>query len=327
MAHSFDDDDDPILVEVVRNGLVESVHRGRVAITAPDSQLGASVGAVRAPMYPRSASKPIQAVGMLCAGLDVDDELLALVSASHSGEPFHLDGARRILGMSGLDESALQTPPGWPIDEVEKEAALRAGGQMTSLAMNCSGKHAGMLRTTALNGWELDTYRDPQHPLQVAILQTIDELIGEQTTGVAVDGCGAPLFAVSLVALARAFGRIAGATGGYEGQVATAIRTHPEWTSGTRRDEYALHQAIPGLVCKAGAESVHAAGLPDGRGVALKISDGSPRARATAMAGVLQRLGYDHDTLSAQVHVPVLGHGEPVGEIRPYAKTLSLLGG
>ncbi len=314
---------DPVLVEVVRSGLVESVHHGRVAVTNADGSLAASLGSEFAPVFPRSSSKPLQAVGMLRAGLDVTGELLALVSASHSGEPFHQEGVRRILASHGLDEAALQTPPDWPSDEVAKEDVIRAGGQRTSLAMNCSGKHAGMLSTTVLNGWPIDTYRDPDHPTQLAILQTIDDLAGEQATDVAVDGCGAPLFAISLYGLARAFGRIAAAQDGPEAQVADAIRSHPEWTSGTRRDELALHRAIPGLVGKAGAEAVYAIGLPDGRGVALKISDGSPRARAVAMAGVLQRLGFEHDTLTEQASAPVLGHGERVGEIRPAAETLA----
>lgn len=317
---------DPVLVEVVRSGLVESVHHGRVAVTSPDGSLAASLGTEFAPIYPRSSSKPLQAVGMLRAGLDVADELLALVSASHSGEPFHQDGVRRILAAHGLHESSLQTPLDWPSDEVAKEDVIRAGGERTSLAMNCSGKHAGMLSTTVLNGWSTDTYRDPDHPTQLAILQTIDDLAGERATDVAVDGCGAPLFAISLYGLARAFGRIAAAQDGPEALVADAIRSHPEWTSGTRRDELALHRAIPGLVGKAGAEAVYAIGLPDGRGVALKISDGSPRARAVAMAGVLQRLGFEHETLTEQASAAVLGHGERVGEIRPVAETLAQLG-
>jgi len=317
---------DPILVEVVRSGMVESVHHGRVVVTNPDGSLAASVGADFAPMYPRSSSKPLQAVGMLRAGLDVDGELLALVAASHSGEPFHQEGVRTILRQYGLDESALQTPADWPADEQAKEDVVRAGGQPTRLAMNCSGKHAGMLGTTVHNGWPVATYRDPDHPTQLAILQTIDDLAGEQASGVAVDGCGAPLFALSLYGLARAFGRIAAAADGPERQVADAIRTHPAWTSGTRRDELALHRAIPGLMGKAGAEAVYAVGLADGRGVALKISDGYPRARAVAMAGVLQRLGFEHDTLSEQASAPVLGHGERVGEIRPAAEALALLG-
>ena len=204
---------------------------------------------------------------------------------------------------------------------------IRAGGQRTRVAMNCSGKHAGMLATSVVNGWPIESYRDPDHPTQRAILSTIDDLADERASHLAVDGCGAPLFAISLSGLARAFGRIAAATQGPERQLAKAIRSHPEWTSGTRRDELQLHRAVPGLVGKAGAESVYAVGLPDGRGVALKISDGHPRARAVAMAGVLLRLGLDAPTLLAQASAPVLGHGERVGEIRPVAASLARLGG
>jgi L-asparaginase II len=317
---------DPILVEVVRSGIVESVHHGRVAITNPDGSLACSVGADFAPMYPRSANKPLQAVGMLRAGLDLDGKLLALVCASHSGEPVHIDGVRRILAMSGLDESLLQTPPDWPLDDLVREKAIRAGTAKSPIVMNCSGKHAGMLRTTAVNGNEVATYRDPDHPTQLAIVSTIDDLAGEQATNLAVDGCGAPLYAISLYGLARGFGRLAAAVEGPEARVATAIRDHPEYVSGSRRDEFELHRAVPGLIAKAGAEAVYAVGLPDGRGIAVKISDGSPRARAVAMAGVLLRLGFDHETLYSQASGLVLGHGERVGEVRPCAETLARLG-
>ena len=317
---------DPVLVEVVRNGFVESVHRGRVAITNSDGSLASSVGADFAPMYPRSANKPLQAVGMLRAGLDLDGELLALVCASHSGESFHLDGVRRILAMSGLDESALQMPAEWPLDQQAREDAIRKGVAKSSLAMNCSGKHAGMIRTTVLRGGDVTTYRDPDHPTQLSVVQAIDDLAHEQATNLAIDGCGAPLYAISLYALARAFGRIASASEGPEHRVATAIRSYPEYVSGTRRDELELHRAIPGLMAKAGAESVYAIGLADGRGVAIKISDGNPRARPVAMAGVLKRLGFDHETLDIHASGPVLGAGERVGEIRPCKETLAELG-
>lgn len=316
---------DPILVEVVRSGFVESVHRGRVAITNPDGSLAASVGAEFAPMYPRSAAKPLQAVGMLRAGLALNSELLALVCASHDGEPFHQEGVRRILATADLDESVLQTPPAWPSDVISRDEAIRTGLSMTPIAMNCSGKHAGMIVTTAGNGGPLANYRDPDHPTQLAILQTLDDLAHEQAGNLAVDGCGAPTYALSLYGLARAFGRIAAATGGPEAQVASAIREHPEYVSGTRRDELALHHAIPGLIGKAGAEAVYAVGLPDGRGIAIKISDGTERARPVAMAAVLQSLGFDHETLTLQSRAPVLGRGTPVGEIRPYADTLDKL--
>lgn len=308
---------DPILVEVVRNGTIESVHHGRVAVTHPNGGLARSLGAVFAPMYPRSSSKPLQAVGMVRAGLDLPSEQLALVCASHSGEPFHVDGVRRILAGAGLTEADLQTPPDWPVDEQAALDLIRAGQDKSAITMNCSGKHAGMLATAKLNGWPTQSYRDPDHPVQLAILQTIDDLAGEQAGLVAVDGCGAPLYAISLYGLARAFGRLAAATEGPEARVAEAIRRHPENVSGTRRDELALLQAIPGLIGKAGAEAVYAVGLPDGTGVAIKISDGSARARPAAMAATLQRLGHTSATLDEQAAIPVLGHGEPVGAIRP----------
>ena len=324
MGNPFDAD--PILVEVVRNGYAESVHRGRVAVTDPDGRLISSVGAEFAPMYPRSALKPLQAVGMLRAGLDLAGEHLALVCASHSGEPIHLDGVRQILARGELNESVLQTPPDWPLDEAARSAWMRSGQAKASIAMNCSGKHAGMIRTAQLRGEDLATYRDPDHPVQLAIVSAADDLAHEQAQNLAVDGCGAPAYALSLYGLARAYARLVSTTKGPEQTVATAIREHPELVSGTTRDEAALIRAVPGLIAKAGAEATYAVGLPDGRGVAIKISDGSPRARAVAMAGVLRRLGIDHDTLAEQASTPVLGHGERVGEMRPAAETLSHLG-
>ena len=117
-------------------------------------------------MLPRSCNKPVQALGMVRAGLDLPDELLALACASHSGEPFHVEGARRILALAGLDESALQTPADYPLDDAAREVVIRAGGGRTPVQMNCSGKHAAMLATCVVNGWDTATYLAPDHPLQ-----------------------------------------------------------------------------------------------------------------------------------------------------------------
>ena len=314
-----------VLARVVRGGVVESEHHGHAVAVDAAGAVVFERGEADVEVLARSSLKPLQAVAMVTAGLDLEPRLLALACASHNGEAKHLDGARRILSSHGLDETALQNTPDVPIGVAAQRTWVAAGNGPTSLAQNCSGKHAAMLATCVRSGWDTATYRDPEHPLQRGIRATVAELTGDPVRHVTVDGCGAPLFAISLYGLARAFGRIAAAHDGAERQVADAIRAHPEWASGTRRDELALHRAVPGLVAKAGAEAVYAVGLPDGRGVALKISDGSPRARAVAMAGVLMRLGLEHDTLTEQASAPVLGHGERVGEIRPVAETLARL--
>jgi L-asparaginase II len=319
-----------IVAEVVRSGFVEGSHHGSVVVTAPDGSVEWSAGVVPRPMLPRSSNKPMQALGMLRNGLELDGDLLALAAASHSGEPFHLEGVRRILGGAGLDESALRTPPAYPLDESARDDWIRAGHPADRITMNCSGKHAAMLATCRGQGWSLHDggaeagaawgprdYRSPDHPVQQAIRSALEDSTGEKATHTAVDGCGAPLLAISLAGLARAFGRFASAApDSFEGRIADAFRTYPEYASGTHRDEAALMRAVPGLFCKAGAEGVYAVGLADGRGVAVKIEDGAPRARPVVMAAVLQRLGIDNDVVAGQREFPLLGGGRVVGAVR-----------
>ncbi|MDX6324421.1 MAG: hypothetical protein QOK15_775 [Nocardioidaceae bacterium] len=311
------------LVEVVRSGFVEGRHHGSLVVLSADGSIARWLGVPEAAMLPRSCAKPLQTVAMVRAGLPLSGELLALACASHSGEPFHLDGVRRILASVGLDERALQNPPDLPLDEFEREQALRRGQQRTPLAMNCSGKHAAMLATCVVNGWPTDSYLLPDHPLQLAIHATVEELTGVPVGTVAVDGCGAPLFSTSLVGLARAFRRLALATEGPEALVAQTIRDFPEWVSGTRRDEATLLRAVPGAIAKAGAEACYAVALADGRAVALKVDDGSPRARAVVMAAALEALevpqerGVDAAALASTGVVTLYGGGRPVGLLRP----------
>jgi L-asparaginase II len=311
-----------VVAEIVRSGFVEGHHYGSVVALAADGSVAWSVGDVESQILPRSCNKPIQAVGMLRAGLDLDGELLSLAAASHSGEPFHIEGVRRILAGAGLDESALQTPPDYPLDDIAREEYIRAGGEKSPIAMNCSGKHAAMLATCLANDWDLKTYLLPDHPLQVAIREAFESLTGERVEAVAVDGCGAPLLSSSLTGLARAFRAISVATSGPEARVAEAIRRHPEFTSGSRRDEAKLLRAIPGAIGKAGAESCYAVGLADGRAVALKTDDGAPRVRPVLMAAALQAMGVDTEegvdggAVRETGEYAVLGGGEPVGVIR-----------
>ncbi|MEV8378640.1 asparaginase [Kribbella sp. NPDC056861] len=327
-----------LLADVVRSGFVESHHRGSVVVTAPDGSVEWSAGVIDQPMFPRSSNKPMQALGMLRNGLDLDGELLSLAGASHSGEAFHLDGVRRILAGAGLDESALRTPAAYPIDDQARDEWVRAGHGLDPITMNCSGKHAAMLATCVANDWAFhhdgnatgadatgadwgrNDYRSPEHPLQQAIRTAVEDSAGEKVSYVAVDGCGAPILAITLAGLARSFGLFAAAPGDtLEGRVANAFREHPNYASGSRRDESALMRAIPGLFCKAGAESVYAVGLADGRGLAVKIDDGNPRARAVVMAATLQRLGLDHEEITKQTRLPLYGGGVEVGAVQPHA--------
>jgi L-asparaginase II len=286
-----------------------------VAGLAADGTPVISIGRTGVPFFPRSANKPLQAVAMLGCGLALDAELLALAAASHSGEDFHVEGVRKILSGAGLSEDDLRCPVSWPIDlETAKRLVVRYQG-MSRIRMNCSGKHAAMLATCVQNGWPTDTYLAPEHPLQQAIRHTIEELAGQQTAATGVDGCGAPLFALTMGGLARAFRTLVlSAPGTPERRVADAMRAHPEWTSGTSRDERRLMDAVPGLLVKAGAEGVNAFALADGRSGAIKIDDGSSRARTPVTVAALRLLGAAvPDELAT---VPVVGGGAVVGEIR-----------
>ena len=311
-----------VVAEIVRSGFVEGHHYGSIVVLGRDGEADWSVGDVTSAMFPRSCNKPVQALAMMRAGLDLPPDLLALACASHSGEPFHLDGVRRILAGAGLDESALQTPLDYPLDDVAREEWIRSGRERERVAMNCSGKHAAMLATCVANGWDVATYLDPDHPLQVWIAKTFAELTGQPVEAVAVDGCGAPLLSTSLTGLARAFRTLAIAGDGLERRVADAIRAHPQFTSGTRRDEAALLRAIPGAIGKAGAESCYAVALPDGRAVALKADDGAARVRPVLMAAALERMGVpaepgvDGDAVRRTGVVELLGGSRPVGSLR-----------
>ncbi|WP_324787822.1 asparaginase [Streptomyces sp. H51] len=305
------------VAHVVRGGLVEGVHHGSVVVLGADGEARLRIGDTEAAFYPRSALKPLQAVAMVRAGLPLDGELLALTAASHSGEERHLAGARRILERAGLTEDRLRNVPDLPFDPAVRDSWVRQGRHPSSLAQNCSGKHAAMLLTCTLNGWSLHDYLDPRHPLQQAIAEIVEDLTGQRVARVTVDGCGAPLFAVSLHGLARAAARIAGAAPGTpEARVADAMRGHPEMVSGAGRDVAALMRAVPGLLAKDGFEGVQVAALPDGRAVAVKIADGADRARVPVAAAALARAGVDPVALVPFGGAPVLGGGRSVGEVR-----------
>ncbi|MFB9832402.1 asparaginase [Actinoallomurus acaciae] len=301
----------PVLVEVERSGFVESRHRGSVIALDADGAPALSLGDPDEPVFPRSANKPLQAVAMVRHGLGLENELLALAAASHSGEDFHVEGAQKILAGAGLTADALRCPAQWPLD-----IELAVVRERSRLRMNCSGKHAAMLATCVINGWPTESYLSPEHPLQVAVGETVAELTGEEIVATGVDGCGAPLFAVGLTGLARAFHALVRAESATpERRVADAMRAYPEWTSGTDREERRLMDAVPGLLVKCGAEGIDAFALADGRAGAIKIDDGAMRARTPVTVATLRALGVD-GALGELSTLPVHGGDAVVGEIR-----------
>jgi L-asparaginase II len=306
----------PVLAEVVRSGFIESRHRGAIAALAADGTFAFTAGNANTPVLPRSSNKPLQAAAMLRAGLPLEGELLALAAASHSGEDFHVQGVLDILDFAGLTERDLRCPPSLPIDEPTARRLIRESDSPDSrVRMNCSGKHAAMLATCIANDWPAETYLNPEHPLQRHIRATIEGLANEPVLVTGVDGCGAPLFALTLAGLARAYRALVLAEPGTpERKVADAMRKFPEWTSGISRDERKLMAGIPGLLLKGGAEGVNAFALADGSAAALKIDDGNQRARTPVTSAILRALGAQPPTTMATP--AVTGGGNPVGEIR-----------
>lgn len=291
-----------------RNGITESVHHGVVVALDAGGDVAWCAGDPEVAVFGRSAIKPLQAATMVGAGLSLPDRLLAVVCASHDGRAEHLEAVRQILAGAGLDESDLANTAALPIEVDAARAVVRAGGGPASITQNCSGKHAGMLATSVLNGWATAGYLDPDHPLQRLI---VDELAASAggVRGVGVDGCGAPAPVTSLVGLARSVRELACA--GHA--VHRAMSRHPEMVGGPTRDVTRLMQLVPGLMAKDGAEGVQIAALPDGRAVAVKIADGGSRARTPVVIAALRSLGVD---LAADAIVEeIFGHGRPVGVV------------
>jgi len=305
------------LAVVSRSGIDESIHFGALVALNAAGDIEFAVGDPHVQVYPRSSTKPFQAVAMVRAGLRLPPGKLAIVCASHNGEEIHQQTVRDIMASAGLIEDALANTSDYPLHQHSAHVAIRAGLTRSPLQMNCSGKHSGMLATCVLNGWPTDSYLQPEHPLQMAITEVIAELTGADPVAIGIDGCGAPAHVMELVGLARAMRAVAtGAAGDAGHQVFTAMSQHPYIVGGEGRHVTDIVGAIPGLAAKDGAESVYVAALTDGRAVALKLSDGSGRATPTVLLAALHELGVDVSAVPERVAEVVLGHGKPVGTVR-----------
>lgn len=306
-----------LIAEVVRSGFVECQHHGSLVVVDRSGSVLVSIGEPHQPMLPRSSNKPMQSAGMVHAGLDLPPPLLAVATASHAGEPMHISRVQRILTTAGLTEAALRCPTALPGDEAARNEVICADGHPESKFMNCSGKHAAMLATCVVNGWPTSSYLDVDHPLQQRLAATVAHLAGEPIAHIAIDGCGAPIFGLTLTGLARAFSTMAVAQpSSPEGRVVAACRAHPLLVAGTHRPDGQLAASLPELFAKIGAEGVYAAALPDGRAFAVRTEDGGSRATQVVVAEALLALGADSEVLRVQRRGVVLGRGEPVGEVR-----------
>jgi L-asparaginase II len=299
-----------VLLEVVRNDLVESVHAGHLIILDASGNTVLQLGDVDSLIYPRSAVKSLQASAMLRAGAELNDQQIALACASHAGSPQHLAVAISTLASVGLHENALRNTPDKPLDP--KERAAWGDKAPSSLAANCSGKHSAMLATCVANNWDIKSYKDPNHPLQIAIKKEFEELSGERISKVAVDGCGAPLFALSLKGLANAVRNLTLSNDPIHQRVVNACRTNPELVSGVGRLPTLLMEKVNGLFVKDGAEGVMIISTSKGEVIVWKMSDGSQRGAGALAVATLSQLG-----ISVEIErEKVLGDGQVVGEIR-----------
>ncbi len=346
MTPTRPEDRSDTLVRIVRNGVVESTHRGSLVIVEEEAVAFHRGDPERLVFY-RSTAKPIQAIGVVTSGaadtFGLTPAEIAIASGSHDGAPEHVDAARSILAKAGIDESALQCGGHWSGDAEAAawQRAERAATKGTSgvaappeplrVFSNCSGKHAAMLATAKHLGAPLATYRDPAHPVQRANLAHVAALCGlaPDAVKIAVDGCGAPTFAVPLSAMARSLARL-GAPDRLPGPVASAcrriteaMRAHPEMVGGSKRFDTDLMRAARGrLVAKGGAEGVHGFAVP-GRalGFAIKCDDGSDRGYRAVVLEMLRRLGVlsEEDARTvADRHAPAILRnfaGETVGRL------------
>jgi L-asparaginase II len=322
------------LVRVVRSGLEESVHHGDVAVVDAAGQLVAWAGQADRIHYARSSMKPLQAaVSLSLAPFDFTDREVAVMCASHNAEWVHVETVRTLLARAGVDEEALRCPAMRPWDD----ATLELDPTRRRLNSDCSGKHAGMLAACRAQGWPMETYRSPDHPLQEAVLEAVLAATGLPSVTVGVDGCGVPVHGLPLQSMALIYAGLAapdrigtvpnspnrqGSLEPFVRRAVSAMRAQPYLVAGRDRVDTAVMETAPGVIVKAGAEGLICAALLDrGMGVAVKIRDGGARAAGPALIHALSRLEVlDEaalDRLAPFVRSPVRGGDERVGELSP----------
>ncbi|HWI31015.1 MAG TPA: asparaginase [Microbacterium sp.] len=319
------------LAVVERSGFVESRHAGSAVVLSPDGDIVGSYGAVGALVLPRSSMKPLQAVACVTAGAALEGERLALATASHSGTDRHVAVVSDILDQGGLGENDLACPAAWPADPSTRDELVRAHAQPARIRMNCSGKHAAMLLACITTGWKTQGYLDPSHPLQVHIREVVERFTGERVAATAIDGCGAPVYAMTLTGLARGIHRIGTASERspfalhrVAGALVRTVRENPWTIDGPGRPDSIVIERL-GVFAKGGAESIMVMVAPNGTTVALKVLDGGARAASVIAVHLLGQAGAlsQAQVADAAAHLPLAVHGggRDVGVIRPTVGT------
>jgi L-asparaginase II len=306
------------LARVIRSGLEESVHLGHVAVCDANGRLVAFAGDPDRITFARSCMKPLQAAVSLGAiDRSLTDRQIAIMCASHDGEPVHLRAVRSVLRVGGLDPTSLRTPPGRPLSG---SAASRVR-HPSSLHHDCSGKHAGMLAASAIRGWELETYRRPTHPIQRRVLAAVRTITDVDPT-IGVDGCGVPVHGMPLRAIATLYARLPDERVPLTTRAIAAMRAEPQLVGGETRDDTAIMRATDDIVAKEGAEALYCAvSLDAGLGIAVKVADGGYRAAGVGLVAVLHALGLlsrgARGALRGYAQPVVHGGGRPVGRVEP----------
>lgn len=305
----------PILAQLVRGELVESIYTGRLVMLTADGKIEFSLGDIKELVYPRSAVKCVQAAISLEFGAQLENETAAVAAASHSGSDEHIRYVLSILNSVGLTESDLQTPPDYPLGVTEQREWIVLRKPKSAIAMNCSGKHAAWLAASVASGLDPKQYLSPKNKIQERTIELFSELAEEKIVVSSIDGCGGPLHAMSLIGLTKMIQQAVVAPIDSElNQIVSAVRKFPEAASGAGRDVAKFMRAIPGSYIKEGAEGVEVLALSDGRTAALKFDSGNFLLRHLVSARIFQLWGVNNPASDELLTKPVLGGGKQVGK-------------
>ncbi|UVJ38870.1 asparaginase [Arthrobacter sp. CJ23] len=312
------------LAVIERSGFIESRHIGSAVVLSGDGTVVTQLGDITTPIFARSTLKPFQALASMQSGVPLRGAQVAIACGSHVGSLDHMDVVEGMLKAAGVREEQLQCPPAWPQDETARNWLVRSEHGQSRLAYNCSGKHAAFLWACTQNGWDTRSYLEPNHPLQQRVRSVIQEYSEEKIAHLGIDGCGAPVAAISLTGLARAYSTLAKAprdpgSNARAATIATSMLDYP-WAVQGRGEANTIVMDELGVIAKIGAEGVLVLATPKGATAAVKMLDGNLRATTLvgltllAVAGAVDIPGVS--SVLEKVVEPVLGGGRPVGKIR-----------